>query len=129
MARVVVIDDCRLTLAMAKDILEEAGLEVFVAESGIEANTAIYGSPPPDLILLDVEMPMLRGDRKVELLKRSASSRQIPVVLMSHRRPEDLAAMASRCGADSFLVKPLRKNTLLEHLARYIRIPRAGRPV
>jgi len=127
MSRVVVIDDCRLTLAMARDILEEAGLEVFTAESGIEANAAIYGSPPPDLILLDVEMPMLRGDRKVELLKRAESSRHIPVVLMSHRRAEELEEMAVRSGADSFLVKPLRKQTLLEHLSRFIRIPRPGR--
>jgi len=128
MSRVVVIDDCRLTLAMARDILEEAGLEVFTAESGIAANAAIYGSPPPDLILLDVEMPMLRGDRKVELLKRAESSRGIPVVLMSHRRAEELEEMARRSGADSFIVKPLRKQTLLEHLSRFIRIPRPGRP-
>jgi CheY-like chemotaxis protein len=123
MQRIVVIDDCKLTLAIARDILEEAGYEVFTAESGIDANGIIYGSARPDLILLDVEMPMLRGDRKVQLLKRSESSRDIPVVLISHRPAADLAELARACGADSYLVKPLRKDSLLEHVSRFVPAP------
>jgi two-component system, OmpR family, alkaline phosphatase synthesis response regulator PhoP len=49
MQRIVVIDDCKLTLAIARDILEEAGFEVFTAESGIDANAIIYGTTRPDL--------------------------------------------------------------------------------
>jgi CheY-like chemotaxis protein len=124
MQRIVVIDDCRLTLAIARDILEEAGFEVFTAESGIDANAIIYGTTRPDLILLDVEMPMLRGDRKVQLLKQSARSRDIPVVLISHRPAEDLAELARACGADGYLAKPLRQASLLEHLARFLSAPR-----
>jgi CheY-like chemotaxis protein len=123
MGRSVVIDDCKLTLAIAKDILEAAGYEVFTAESGIDANSIIYVPARPDLILLDVEMPMLRGDRKVQLLKRSESSRDIPVVLISHRPAAELAELARLCGADSYLVKPLQKNSLLEHLSRFVPVP------
>lgn len=124
MRRIVVIDDCKLTLAVARDILEGAGFEVFTAESGIDANIIIYGAARPDLILLDVEMPMLRGDRKVQLLKKSASSRDIPVILMSHKPAAELAELARACGADGYLVKPLCEDFLLEHLARFIPAPR-----
>lgn len=124
MLRVVVIDDCKMTLAIARDILEEAGFEVFTAESGIDANTMIYGTTRPDLILLDVEMPMLRGDRKVQLLKKSAS-RDIPVILISHMPAAELADLARSCGADSYFVKPLRKDSLLAHLSRFLPIPSA----
>ncbi|HXV22097.1 MAG TPA: response regulator [Desulfuromonadales bacterium] len=120
MRRIVVIDDCRLTLAIARDILEQGGYEVFTAESGIDANNIIYGAARPDLILLDVEMPMLRGDRKVQLLKKSERSRDIPVVLISNRPAAELAAIARACGADGYLVKPLRKDSLLEHLSRFV---------
>jgi len=123
MQRIVVIDDCKLTLAIVRDILEEAGFEVFTAESGIDANTIIYGTTRPDLILLDVEMPMLRGDRKVQLLKKSALSRDIPVILISHRPAAELADLARSCGADSYFVKPLRKDALLAHLSRFLPIP------
>ncbi len=122
--RIVVIDDCRLTLAMARDILEEAGFEVLTAESGIDANRFIYGQTPPDLILLDVEMPMLRGDRKVQLLRQAEASRSIPVLLMSHKPPQELASLAQAAGADSYVVKPLRPASLLEQIARFVDPPR-----
>lgn len=121
MSRIVVIDDCKLTLAVARDILEGAGYEVFTAESGIDANAAIYGSPRPALILLDVEMPMLRGDRKVRLLKQNEASRDIPVILMSQKSATDLGELARSSGADSYLAKPLRKDSLLEQIARLLR--------
>lgn len=122
--RIVVIDDCRLTLAMARDILEAAGFEVQTAESGIAANHFIYGQSQPDLILLDVEMPMLRGDRKVQLLKQAEASRSIPIILMSHKPAPELASLAQAAGADSYLVKPLRPASLLEQIARFVDLPR-----
>lgn len=123
MRRIVVIDDCKLTLSIVRDMLEEVGFEVFTAQSGIEANGFIYGQARPDVILLDVEMPLLQGDRKVQLLKKSELSRDIPVILISHRPAAELAKLAQSCGADSFLPKPLRKDSLLEHLSRFVAIP------
>jgi CheY-like chemotaxis protein len=122
--RIVVIDDCRLTLTMARDILEGAGFEVLTAERSIDANPFIYGQSQPDLILLDVEMPLLRGDRKVQLLKQAEASRAIPVILMSHKPPQELAALAQAAGADSYLTKPLRPAALLEQIARFVVPPR-----
>jgi len=111
--RIVVIDDCRLTLAMARDMLEEAGFEVLTAESGIEANPHIFGLPRPDLILIDVELPMLRGDRKVRLLKAAENSREIPVILMSHKSPEGLESLARESGAEGWIAKPLSPDALV----------------
>ncbi|PLX83844.1 MAG: two-component system response regulator [Desulfuromonas sp.] len=105
--RIVVIDDSELVLAIASEALEQAGFEVFTAGSGIEANSIIY-SPMrrPDLILLDVMMPMLNGDRKVRLLKEREASRHIPVLLMSTKPAEELEGLARSSGADGFLRKP-----------------------
>ena len=121
--RIVVIDDCRLTLAIARDILEEAGFEVLTAETGIDANGYIYGTPQPDLILVDVEMPMLRGDRKVRLLKAAEASRDIPVILMSQKPAAEMERLARASGADSYLVKPLRREALLEQITRFVAAP------
>ena len=121
--RIVVIDDCRLTLAIARDILEEAGFEVLTAETGIDANGYIYGTPQPDLILVDVEMPMLRGDRKVRLLKAAEASRDIPVILMSQKPAAEMERLARASGADSYLVKPLRREALLEQITRFVSLP------
>jgi len=118
--RIVVIDDCRLTLAMARDMLEDAGYEVLTAESGIEANPHIFGHKRPDLLLIDVELPMLRGDRKVRLLKESKNSRDIPTILMSHKAPQELQTLAQKAGADGWIAKPLRSDILVETIRRLL---------
>jgi len=113
MKRIVIIDDCKLTLTMARDILSQEGFEVLTAESGIEANEHIYASPSPDLILIDVVMPMLQGDRKVKLLKERSSSAHIPVLLMSSKSLGELENLTRESGADGYVQKPLRPQNLL----------------
>jgi CheY-like chemotaxis protein len=117
--RILIIDDCKLSLALARDMLVRAGHEVFLAESGIEANRYIFGIPRPDLIIMDVEMPLLRGDRKVRMLKDSPTTRDISVVLVSHKDAAVLAELCQNSGADSFLTKPLREHELLD-MVRYL---------
>jgi len=119
MKRIIIIDDCKLTLTMARDILEEAGYEVLTSESGIEANQHIYATPPPDLILIDVVMPMLQGDRKVKLLKDRHTSARIPVLLMSSKSNEELERLVHESGADGFMQKPLRPQTLLSTVEQW----------
>jgi CheY-like chemotaxis protein len=110
--RVVVIDDSKLVLTVVSEILESAGYEVFATDSGIEANRYIYSSRPPDLILIDVMMPLLSGDRKVRLLKERETSRNIPVVLMSTKPREELTEIARAAGADGFIQKPFTNQSL-----------------
>ncbi|PLY07717.1 MAG: two-component system response regulator [Desulfuromonas sp.] len=119
MKRVILIDDCKLTLAMARDILEPAGYEVLTAESGIEANQHIYATPPPDLIMIDVVMPMLQGDRKVKLLKDRETSAKIPVLLMSSKSLDELEVLVRESGADGYMQKPLRPQNLLQAVEQW----------
>jgi CheY-like chemotaxis protein len=114
--RVLVIDDSKLVLAIASEALESAGYEVFATDSGIDANRYIYSLRRPDLILIDVMMPLLNGDRKVRLLKEREASRGIPVVLMSTKPREELAEIARKAGADGFLPKPFTGQSLLRQV-------------
>lgn len=118
--RVVVIDDSKLVLAVAADALEGAGYEVITSDSGIEANQFIYSSRRPDLILIDVMMPMLNGDRKVRLLKERESSRHIPVLLMSTKPSDELEALVKSSGADGYIQKPFNEAGLVSQVQRFI---------
>jgi CheY-like chemotaxis protein len=118
--RIVIIDDSKLVLAVAADALQSAGFEVITTESGIEANQYIYASRRPDLILIDVMMPLLNGDRKVRLLKERESSRHIPVVLMSTKPMEELEKLAQTSGADGFIQKPFDERSLLRQVRRIL---------
>ena len=118
--RIVVIDDSKLVLAVAADALEAAGYEVIVTDSGIEANRYIYSHQRPDLILIDVMMPLLNGDRKVRLLKQREASSQIPIVLMSTKPQEELAELTRDSGADGYIQKPFDETSLVHQVRQLL---------
>lgn len=111
---VLVIDDDPLLLAMAGDFLREAGFTVSTADCGIYSNNIIYSSRPPDLIVLDVVMPLMSGVKKAKLLKQREKSAHIPIILMSSKEEEELKTLAEEAMADAYLHKPFTAGQLLE---------------
>lgn len=117
---IMVIDDCRVTLAMLTDMLEAAGFRVSTAEDSIYSNHLIYNSSPPDLILLDVMLPHMSGDKKARLLKKRDKSRNIPVLLISSKEEVELLHMVAKSGANGFLKKPFTASQLLHTLKNFL---------
>jgi DNA-binding response OmpR family regulator len=118
--KIVTIDDCKLTLAVARDMLEAAGFEVATASATIEANPLVFCSNPPDLILVDVEMPLLNGKQTVGFLKSRESSKNIAVLMTSAKTREELSVIAKEAGADGFVCKPLLPQVLLPQVRALI---------
>lgn len=114
MKHILVIDDDPVVLAMAQDWLEDAGYRVSVAKDAIYSNDVIYGNDPPELILMDVMMPLMSGDKKVRALKRRDRSSAIPVLLISGKEENELQRLASEVGADGYLAKPFNAAKLVE---------------
>jgi two-component system, chemotaxis family, chemotaxis protein CheY len=117
---IVIIDDCRVTLAIVTDMLEFAGFRVSTAEEGIYSNHLIYNSSPPDLILLDVMMPHMSGDKKARKLKERKGSCDIPVLLISSKDEAELHRMVATSGADGFLQKPFTADKLLHTVKSHL---------
>ncbi|MDJ0778108.1 MAG: response regulator [Gammaproteobacteria bacterium] len=110
-ARILVVDDEPDIRFLLKDILEDEGYEVDVAEHARAAND-IRRSSHPDLVLLDIWMPEVDG---VTLLKQWKSSGRddCPVVMMSGHGTVETAVEATRYGAVDFVEKPLSMAKLL----------------
>lgn len=117
---IVVIDDCRVTLAMVSDYLADAGFMVSTAECGVYANHLIYGSRTPDLILLDVMMPLMSGEKKARLIKRREKSSRIPILLMSSKQEDELKSIVARSGADGYLTKPFSAGKLVHAIETFL---------
>jgi len=111
---VLVIDDDRLVLSMAKDFLSEAGFKVSTAECGIYSNHIIYSKTPPDLIFMDIMMPLMSGVKKTQLLKQREKSQHIPVVLISSKGEQELKSLAAEASANDYLQKPFNANSLVD---------------
>jgi DNA-binding response OmpR family regulator len=120
MQHILVIDDDPLVLAMSRDFLEDAGYRVSTAADAIYSNEVIYGTSPPDLILMDVMMPLMSGDKKVRALKRRDQSSAIPVLLISGKEEAELQRIASEVGADGYLAKPFNAAKLVDAVRSHL---------
>ncbi len=104
--KILIIDDSELVLAMAKDALEQAGYQVLTATNGIEANRYIFSKERPDLIIMDIMMPMLDGNKKAKLLKENEVSRDIPILLLSSKSEAEMRTLMAEAGANGYILKP-----------------------
>ena len=118
--RILIVDDSELVLVMAREALEEAGYEVFTATNGIEANSYIFSVNKPDLIVLDVMLPMLDGNKKAKLLREKEFSREIPILLLSSKSEDELRRLTAEAGADGFIRKPFTSEGIVESVREYL---------
>jgi CheY-like chemotaxis protein len=118
MARILFVDDDPLTLETLKRSAELFGHEAILASSGEQAQTLI-NELLPDLILTDMMLPDMDGLSLVKDLKLIPSVAQIPVVMLSASPEIDASQVAVDAGAEEFLAKPIRLQTLQEVIERY----------
>jgi CheY-like chemotaxis protein len=114
-ALVLVVEDLAETYELVSDILARAGFDVVGAQNGIDAvDTAV--KLMPDVIVMDLSLPLMGGCEATRLLKSDQRTRDIPIIaLTSHH---NAMAMARQAGCDSFLTKPCPPDKLLAELRR-----------
>ncbi len=117
--KVLHIDDeesIRFTIEM---LLEEEGYEVFQAENGIEG-LKMAVEHRPDVILLDVNMPIMDGYETLQNLKDNEQLSDIPVIMNTANNQEDDQVAAFDAGASDYIPKPSRELELLARLDTHI---------
>ena len=102
---ILVIDDSPVALEVARDSLEENGFEVCTASNFQEARDSVFGKPQPDLILLDIMMPDIEGDKLCARLKEDDRTKHIPIIILSTKEIDELEKRATEAGADGYLQK------------------------
>lgn len=112
--RVLVVDDSEIVLAMASEALVARGYEVSTALTASAADRVIFSDERPDIIIMDVMMPILNGDKKTRMLKDEVSTRDIPVLLLSSKPESELERLAAESGADGYIRKPFTFRELTE---------------
>jgi two-component system cell cycle response regulator DivK len=103
-------DDSRFMLAR---LLEMSGYWVLEAADGREA-VRIAEKECPDVVLMDLQMPVLDGFTATSLIRRIESICRVPVIAVSAQSTEDFISAAKRVGCDRFVPKPVDFDVLLE---------------
>jgi two-component system chemotaxis response regulator CheY len=114
--RVLVIDDAGLVRLYYRDILERAGYQVEEALNGVEAMEKLLRSVP-DFIIVDVNMPQMDGLSFLrQLRQKSGAMGAIPALIASTEAGDGDRSAALAVGANFYLVKPLSREALLDHV-------------
>jgi CheY-like chemotaxis protein len=110
--RILVVDDERDNRELLEIVLRWEGFVVVSAPGGDEA-LAIIAHEPPDLVLLDVMMPGMTGYEVVAKIKDDATTRHVPVIMITALGDPNTRRLALAAGADDFLAKPITRGELL----------------
>lgn len=113
MATILVLEDDPSFADLVTLHLEMAGYVVRVANDPAEGLRNIIATPP-DLVLLDLDLPYLSGFEVLEAIRSEAAYSRIPVVVVSGRKDPESYARCQKLGMNGYLTKPIGSDELLQ---------------
>jgi two-component system, cell cycle response regulator len=122
-ATILVADDEPINRSLIQRRLERAGYHVLTAQNGQEA-VEIARASLPDIVILDVMMPVMDGLEACRLIKADASTRDIPVIFLSARDETDVKVSGLSLGANDYISKPFKAEELLARVDVAMRMKR-----
>lgn len=112
-----VVDDDTMNLKMAEFILKQQQYDVVLLESGLDCLQQL-NHEKPDLILLDVQMPIMNGIKTLEHIREKKETKELPVVFLTASADTDTVIEAGRLGVIDYVVKPFMPQELLSRVEK-----------
>ncbi len=116
---VLVVDDDPVLVKTLRVYLERAGYRVNEASHGLEALQRVK-ERKPDLILLDILMPMMDGFKVARMLKFDNKFKDIPIIVLTSRATEAERKIGAKVGANEYLCKPYKISDVLNVVGNYL---------
>jgi CheY-like chemotaxis protein len=110
--RVLVVDDSELQILFEQSLLAEEQVEFLVARNGAEA-VECARRHHPDLILLDIVMPVMDGIEAARAIRDGADTADIPIIMVTSQTEADYMENAFVGGCNDYVTKPVRREELL----------------
>lgn len=119
MANILIVDDSRTSRKILKGILEEAGYTVIGEAENGEQGYLQYKALKPDIVTMDITMPVMDGLEALQLIKRTDSD--ATVIMLTAAGQKEKVEAAIRHGAADFLMKPYEKEKILEMIEKNLK--------
>ena len=117
--KIVCIDDSPTMLETLRCYLEDDCFDVTTLENPMQSASTMFSSRP-DLVLMDVAMPGIKGDRLCKLLRQSSAFKSTPIIMVTGLTQDVDKAGAIAMGANDYLAKPFSQEALLELVDQYL---------
>jgi two-component system cell cycle response regulator DivK len=118
--KAVIVDDNGNNLLLEKDLLEAAGFEVFTAENAT-SGIALARKEKPDIIIMDMRLPDMRGSEAAKILLQHVETRNIPIVFVTAsvlaEGIEEIRAIPNAV----FMGKPINTRTFAKEISHFLR--------
>jgi putative two-component system response regulator len=117
---ILAVDDDMINLKLLKSMLGKSGKvkEVIEAKNGSDAIGQLKSRDDIDLILLDIIMPIMGGIDMLKVVRADDNLRQLPIIVLTTDETKKVESL--ECGANGFLMKPIRNEELMKKIATVI---------
>jgi len=119
--KILVVDDDATVLNEVSEILEDEGFELIQGTDGQQA-LAMVRDEAPDLVVMDVEMPVMGGHETCRIIKANDKFGFIPIILVTARDDIHTKVESLELGADDYLIKPLNRPELVARVKSMLRL-------
>jgi CheY-like chemotaxis protein len=119
--KVLTVDDSKTIRMIVKKALKQFDCELFEAENGVEGLSAA-AKVHPDLIVLDITMPVMTGIEMLEKLKEDSVLKDIPVIMLTAESGKDNVMQIVKMGVKDYIVKPFKGEQLVERARKNVNL-------
>ena len=122
--RILVVEDQEDNRRIIRDLLTSAGYELIEAQDGAEG-VRLAESERPDLILMDIQLPVLDGHEATRRIKENPDLRHIPLIVVTSYALSGDEQKATAAGSDGYVAKPFSPRQLLATIRKFLPEPGA----
>ncbi len=119
MKKILIVEDVELNVELLTQLLEDE-YALVVANDGARG-VEMAATENPDLILMDMSLPVLDGYEATRQIKTNAALQHIPIIGLSAHAMSGDAEKARAAGCDDYLTKPINDELLFQKLAQYLK--------
>mgnify|MGYP000878043184 CR=1 FL=1 len=119
MKRILVIEDTEDNRQIVRDLLTNAGFEMIEAVTG-EEGVAVATAEKPDLILMDIQLPVMDGYEATRRIKGNPDLKHIPIIAVTSYALSGDEAKTRAAGCDAYIAKPFSPRQLLAKVREFV---------
>jgi two-component system cell cycle response regulator DivK len=119
MRTILIVEDDRKNMKLFRDLLQVSGYKTFEATDGRQGVDSA-GLYKPDLILMDIMLPVLNGIEAIKILKSDETTRTIPIIALTSFALPNEKEQILEAGCNGYMLKPLNINDLMSKIREYL---------